>query len=144
MDAAWPRIARAVMSPVLGPLVPELETLQPLDDPANNQGSAYDSGWYGYVDKDLRSLLGQNVAGRFDEHYCGDGVLAACRASLWTAIDQAGAALQSAQGLDPAAWRADAQPERIAFSGGLLPDRMRWTNRPTFQQVISFATHRPR
>jgi len=30
------------------------------------------------------------------------------------------------------------------FPGGLLPDRMRWTNRPTFQQVISFATHRPR
>ncbi len=31
-----------------------------------------------------------------------------------------------------------------SFPGGLLPDRMRWTNRPTFQQVISFATHRPR
>jgi len=144
MDAAWPRIARAVMTPVLGPLVSELETVQPLDDPANNQGSAYDSGWYGYVDKDLRALLGQSVAGPFNEHYCGAGDLAACRASLWAAIDQAGAALQSAQGSDPAAWRADAQPERIAFSGGLLPDRMRWTNRPTFQQVISFATHRPR
>ena len=144
MDAAWPRIARAVMSRVLGPLVPELETLQPLDDPANNQGSAYDSGWYSYVDKDLRTLVGDSVSGRFDEQYCGGGDLAACRASLWAAIDEAGTALQSAQGSNPAAWRADAQPERIAFSGGLLPDRMRWTNRPTFQQVISFATHRPR
>jgi acyl-homoserine lactone acylase PvdQ len=144
MDAAWPRIARAVMSPVLGPLLPELEMLQPLDDPANDQGSAYDSGWYGYVDKDLRTLLGDPVQGPFHVHYCGAGVLAACRASLWTAIDQAGAALQAAQGADPTAWRADATPERIRFAGGLLPDTMRWTNRPTFQQVISFARHRPR
>ncbi|MDP9232802.1 MAG: alanine--glyoxylate aminotransferase family protein [Actinomycetota bacterium] len=51
------------MSPALGPLVPNLEKLVPIDDPANSQGSAYDSGWYGYVDKDLRSLLGRPVKG---------------------------------------------------------------------------------
>jgi hypothetical protein len=26
----------------------------------------------------------------------------------------------------------------------VLPDTMRWTNRPTFQQVMSFSGHRPR
>jgi acyl-homoserine lactone acylase PvdQ len=142
MDAAWPRLARAVLSPVLGPLVPKLEKLQPLDDPANSQGSSYDSGWYGYVDKDLRALLGLPVAGRFQRQYCGAGVLASCRASLWAALDAAGNQLAAAQGPDPAAWRAPA--ERITFSGGLLPATMRWTNRPTFQQVISFASHRRR
>jgi hypothetical protein len=144
MDAAWPRIARAVMAPVLGPLVPQLEKLQPLDDPANNQGSAYDEGWYGYVDKDLRRLLGQPVSGPYSRQYCGGGALAACRASLWAALDAAGSALAATQGADPTKWHSDANAERITFSGGLLAKTMRWTNRPTFQQVISFATHRRR
>ena len=144
MDAVWPRVARAVMSPVLGPALPELEALQPLDDPANDQGSAYDSGWYGYVDKDLRSLLGRSVKSAFTQKYCGAGDLATCQGSLWAAIDAAGDELEAGQGADPTAWRADAAGERIRFSGGLLADTMRWTNRPTFQQVVSFARHRPR
>jgi acyl-homoserine lactone acylase PvdQ len=144
MDAAWPRIARAVMGPVLGSALSDLERIQPIDDPANDQGSAFDDGWYGYVDKDLRTLMGRSVKGPFAEHYCGAGDREACRASLWAAIHAAGDELEAAQGPDPAAWRADATGERIRFDGGLLPDRMRWTNRPTFQQVISFARHRPR
>jgi acyl-homoserine lactone acylase PvdQ len=144
MDAAWPRIARAVMSPQLGPTLPLLEKLQPIDDPANDQGSSYDDGWYGYVDKDLRSLMGGSVKGKFAEQYCGHGSLAACRSALWNALDAAGSQLQSGQGADPAAWRSDATGERIRFSGGLLARTMRWTNRGTFQQVMSFFRHRPR
>jgi hypothetical protein len=60
----------------------------------------------------------------------------------WAAIDDAGAALAAAQGPDPTRWRADATRERITF--GFLPQTARWTNRPTFQQVISFNSHRPR
>jgi acyl-homoserine lactone acylase PvdQ len=144
MDAAWPRIARAVMSPLLGPLVPNLEKLVPIDDPANSQGSSFDSGWYGYVDKDLRALLGRPVKGLFSRRFCGAGSVPACQASLWGALAAAGTELQAAQGADPAKWHADARPERIRFSGGLLPLQMRWTNRPTFQQVMSFVSHRPR
>jgi acyl-homoserine lactone acylase PvdQ len=144
MDAAWPRIARAVLTPVLGPLVARLEKVQPLDDPPNAQGSSFDDGWYGYVDKDLRALLGRPVSGRFYRQYCGAGVLSSCQASLWSALDAAGNALASTQGPDPTQWRSDASAERIHFSGGLLSATMRWTNRPTFQQVISFATHRRR
>jgi len=132
------------MSPQLGPTLPLLEKLQPIDDPANDQGSSYDDGWYGYVDKDLRTLMGGSVSGKYAEQYCGHGSLAACRASLWNALDAAGSQLQSAQGADPAAWRSDATSERIRFSGGLLASTMRWTNRGTFQQVISFFRHRPR
>jgi acyl-homoserine lactone acylase PvdQ len=144
MDAAWPKIARAVMSPALGPLVPNLEKLVPIDDPANSQGSSYDSGWYGYVDKDLRSLLGRPVKGLFSRPFCGAGSVPACQTSLWAALAAAGTELQAAQGADPTKWHADARPERIRFSGGLLPLQMRWTNRPTFQQVMSFVSHRPR
>jgi acyl-homoserine lactone acylase PvdQ len=142
MDAAWPKIADAVLSPVLGPLTDQLATLVTRNQQANSGGSAYAAGWYGYVWKDLRTLMGQQVDGPYSTHYCGAGNLQACRASIWAAIDAAGNDLAAVQGPDPAAWRADATGERISF--GLLPTTMRWANRPTFQQVASFSSHRPR
>jgi hypothetical protein len=144
MDAFWPRAARAVLDPVLGSLTERLAELNPVDDYANSQGSSYDNGWYGYVDKDLRTALGQPVRSPFHERYCGGGSLAACSASLWAAIDAAADELEAQQGPDPFSWRADATPERISFEPGLIPLTMRWTNRPTFQQVITFSGHRPR
>ncbi len=145
MDAVWDRWADAVMTPVLGPtLVSRLADLHIRSDDANPGGSSYIDGWYGYIDKDLRTLLGQPVKGAFSTHYCGTGDLAACRASLWAALDAAGAQLAAAQGPDPSAWRADANAERIRFTSGILQTTMRWTNRPTFQQVVTFSGHRPR
>jgi acyl-homoserine lactone acylase PvdQ len=144
IDAAWPKLADAVLRPVLGPLVDRLAALVPRDDRPNSQGSSFDVGWYGYVEKDLRTLLGRPVRSPFRNRYCGGGDLGTCRASLWAALDQAGAELAATEEADPAAWRADARRERIVFNPGILPATMRWTNRPTFQQVITFAGHRPR
>jgi acyl-homoserine lactone acylase PvdQ len=143
LDAAWPRITDAVMRPVLGPLVDRLERLVPRDQAPNPRGSSYNTGWYGYVDRDLRTLLGRPVSQPFATRFCGGGDLAACRASLWAALEAAGDELTTAQGPNPSAWRADATGERIRFSG-FLPNTMRWSNRPTFQQVMSFRSHRPR
>jgi acyl-homoserine lactone acylase PvdQ len=143
MDAAWPRIARAVVGGVLDPtLLDRLAALHPLDDPAGPGGSAYIDGSYGTVDKDLRTLLGRPVRAPLAQRYCGGGVLAACRAALWGAIDGAADELAAAQGPDSAAWRADANAERIRFVSGILSTTMRWTNRPTFQQVVTFSSHR--
>ena len=145
MDTVWDRWADAVMTPVLGPaLVSRLAALHIRSDDANPGGSSYIDGWYGYIDKDLRALLGKPVKGAFSTHYCGAGDLTACRTSLWAALDAAGVQLAAAQGPDPAAWRADATAERIRFTSGILPNTMRWTNRPTFQQVVTFSGHRPR
>jgi hypothetical protein len=144
MDAAWPRLADAVMSPVLGPLVLRLAALQGRSDDAGPGGSSYISGWYGYVEKDLRSLLERDVRGPFSRRYCGAGVLATCRDALWGALDAAAAELEATQGPAPSSWRADATGERIRFTSGVLPDTMRWSNRPTFQQLMSFSSHRPR
>ena len=94
-------------------------------------GSAFIDGWYGYVKRDLPS-----------PRYCGGGDVAACSKSLWAALDAAGNELTATQGGDPTAWRADANAERIRFAPGLLPLTMRWTNRPTFQQLLSFDGHR--
>jgi acyl-homoserine lactone acylase PvdQ len=141
MDAAWDRMANAVMTPVLGPLTTDLAVLQPRDEPPyrpGGNGSSFGGGWYGYVDKDLRTLLGDPVQGRFNLRYCGVGSLDACRASLWAALQAAAAQLAAAQGPVPSAWRADATLDRINFQPGLIPNTMRWTNRPTFQQVLRF------
>jgi acyl-homoserine lactone acylase PvdQ len=144
MDAAWPRLADAVIAPVLGPLVDRLAALHGRSDDAGPGGSAYISGWYGYVDKDLRSLLDPETRGPYSRRYCGAGVLASCREALWAALDAAAADLEKAQGPAPSSWRADATAERIRFTSGVLPDTMHWTNRPTFQQLMSFESHRPR
>ena len=95
MDAAWPRLADAVMSPILGPLLDRLASLHTRSDNAGPGGSAYISGWYGYVDKDLRMLLGRPVRGEYSRRYCGAGVLATCRESLWAALDAAAAELEA-------------------------------------------------
>lgn len=141
MDAWWPKLAAAVMQPVLGPLTSDLAAMLPVDNAANRGGSSYGAGWYGYVATDLKTLLGEPAGEKFSTGYCGAGDRAACAASLWQSLDAAGNALAVAQGSDPAAWRSDATPERIHFAG-FIPDTMRWTNRPTFQQVVEFGSHR--
>ncbi len=140
MDAIWSPIARAVLGPVLGSLTSELESLEGTDNPPNSGGSSFDGGWYGYVYKDLRSELGQPVAQPYSRHYCGNGSLEACRASLWAVIQTAVEGLETSQGSDPTAWRA---PEvRITFPPDpLFHGTMSWTNRSTFQQVIEFTGH---
>jgi hypothetical protein len=144
MDAAWPRLAKAVLSPALGSnMTDELASFVDVDRNAAsiNHGatSSFGRGWYGYVDKDLRSILGLPVKGPYSRRYCGSGDLTTCRASLWQALKDAGDQLQAAQGPDPNAWRADAGPERIIFQPGILTQTARWTNRPTsIQQVIEF------
>jgi hypothetical protein len=62
----------------------------------------------------------------------------------WLAKGSSRLDLQPTQGPGPAAWRAGAVGERISVQPGPIPDTMRWTNRPTFQQVNSFDGHRPR
>lgn len=127
MDALWEPIAEAVMGPVFGDLTDDLDDVRNL---ANLAGESY-------VDKDLRTLLGERVRGQFNLRYCGNGSLEACRASLWAVLHEVAAELATAQGPDPAAWTATAQ--RTGFAPGLIPDTIRTTNRPTFQQVIEWA-----
>ncbi len=142
MDAAWPLMARAWADTVLGPkLTAELATFNTI---FNAPPGGQEQGWHIYMNKDLRTILGMPVRGKFHVRYCGGGSLKRCRALLWAALDQAGRELAAAQGPNPASWRASAVAERIRFIPGLLPITMRYTNRPTgIQQVISFFGHAP-
>jgi acyl-homoserine lactone acylase PvdQ len=129
LDKAWPEIADAVMSPVLGSLTDRLAQLMAPDQAPGPNGSASEDGWYGYIDKDLRTLLGNKVNGPFANHYCGAGDVNACSQALWAAVDTATPAIGT---------RSDATVERIQFAPGFLRATMRWTNRPTYQQILSF------
>jgi hypothetical protein len=82
------------------------------------------------------------VRGKYKLRYCGNGSLAACRASLWVAMAAATNDLVASQGPDPSRWRADSP--RISFAPGLIPNTMRFTNRSTFQQVIRFDAKKPK
>ena len=136
MDAWWPKLAVAVLKTQLGPLTDDLKTLAQVSNDANSGGSSYGGGWYSYVDEAVRAASASAPAALT----CGDGTAASCATVLWQSLDAAGNELAAAQGSDPAAWRSDATAERIHFAG-FLSDTMRWTNRPTFQQVISFRSH---
>ena len=122
-----------MLTPKLGPLTDDLNSL------VGRSSGMFGGGWYGYVDKDLRTLLGERVRDRYNLRYCGDGSLSACRASLWAALKAAADQLAAAQGADPTKWRADATAERLRFAPGLLSTTMRFANRPTFQQVLRFG-----
>jgi hypothetical protein len=122
------------LTPLFDQVTAKLASLMGRDDAPNAQGSSHIDGWYGYVDKDLR--------GQFATHYCGGPDATACSKRLWAALESAGNDLTVTQGPDPAAWRANATAERIHFAPGILGTSTRWTNRPTYQQILSFDGHR--
>jgi hypothetical protein len=138
MDVAWPRIGDAIMGPALGSNLAEFAQLSP-----RSSLDQY-NGWYQYIDKDLKTLLGDKVAQPFNTRFCGSGDKARCQADVWAAIDSAGPAGEAQFGsADPSQWHSDANADRITFTPGLMTTTMRWTNRPTgIQQVISFRGHR--
>src|SRR5262245_37040603 len=130
MDALGRPIADAVMSPVFGSLIPDLNNVRSL---GGLEGESY-------VDKDLRTLLGDPVVGRFNLSYCGLGSMSACSSSLWQAIHETADSLATQQGqADPSLWRKLAAT--TGFTPGLLPTRFLSTNRPTFQQGLELGRH---
>jgi len=150
MDRAWAKLADAVMGGKLTPaLVSQLAAFQSRNDQPGPIGSAFQGGWYSWLDKDLRNVkpLGPALKDPWDTKFCGSGNQGDCADDLWAALEQAGNELASEQGANPADWRANATSERIQFRAlpptcGGSPCTMRWTNRPTFQQAMSYDGHR--
>jgi len=145
MDKAFPGISRAVMEGKLGSdMTDALKKQMNYSNNPSSGGSSFGSGWYSYIDKDLRQILGDNVKAPWADQFCGDGTVASCSQALWAAVKAAADGLAVDTGrVDPATWHASATAERIKFAPGLLTGTtMRWTNRPTFQQAIEFNGHR--
>jgi hypothetical protein len=162
MDAWWPRLVQAEFQPGLGtPLYTQLSTVLQVDEsPSGNtaggsghvedrghKGSSFQYGWWSYVDKDLRAVLGRSVSGGLAQKYCGAGLLANCRTALLSSLSQALSATATATypadstcsgGGDP--WCADTIVQSPL--GGIKHDKISWQNRPTFQQVVEYPAAR--
>ena len=138
MDAWWEKAIEAIFRPTLGTAFDVIP--QGFDNEPGFEGSAYQGGFYGQVQKDLRTVLGKKVRGRWSRIYCGKGRLAACREAMRASLDAAIAELEAAFGADPAAWDPTEEDDRIEFVplGIQTQDTMQWQNRPTFQQVVEF------
>ena len=127
MKALWEPLANEVIRPVFGELT---ETVYEARDMDGSSG-------HSIVDKDLRTLLDQDVEGEFELQYCGEGDLADCRDSLWAVVDSVSQKLAEEHGDDPSTWLTEGL--RTNFEPGLIPDTFRAVNRPTFQQVLELT-----
>ena len=123
LHVAWPHIFDAVMGPRLGSMLGPFESLLGRDS--------------SYVDKDLKTELGQSVLEPYSVRYCGRGNVRACARSLWRAISVGRAALVKLHGASESAWRID--QGLTSFVPKLIPTTFPTTNRPTYQQVLSLA-----
>ncbi len=120
---------------------------QGLDDhPRHGIGSSFNGvAWYGYVNKDLRSLLGQPVAGGYDVSYCGRGHLERCRSALRASLAAAVRRVLTEQNVSTVSRLTydKSQDDIRSVTAGVVGVRpIDWQNRPTFQQVIQFSGHR--
>jgi hypothetical protein len=181
MDKLYPRLAHAVFDPWLSPRsgsvdadsFAQLTGILPLNDIPRAQGSAYDGGWEGYLQRSLLQALNPRISNGYSQVYCGgtssggNGSLASCRAALKSALDSAISQLTNLYGsAEPNAWTCS----RTNSTGGREPGSgqadgarcnpalddiqysavgvgtvpsMPWVNRPTFQQVVQFPAGRP-
>ncbi|MGW4464238.1 penicillin acylase family protein [Micromonospora sp. NPDC004704] len=111
-----------------------------------HKGSSFQYGWWGWVDKDLRAVLGDPVQGGLGRTYCGGGNLASCRQILLDTLRTAAA--QPAGTVYPGDESCSAGDQWCADSiiqsplGGIKHATVAWQNRPTYQQVVSFPARR--
>ncbi|MFG2363317.1 penicillin acylase family protein [Streptomyces mirabilis] len=155
LDAWWPLLVKAEFQPGLGTdLYTAFSNNLPIDESPSaahgptgaHAGSSFQYGWWSYVDKDIRAVLGESVQGGLSQKYCGGGSLSACRDALISTLKTA-AGLTAAQvypGDDQCSagdqWCADSIVQRTL--GGIKHGKITWQNRPTYQQVVEYTSHR--
>ncbi|MFJ3643168.1 penicillin acylase family protein [Streptomyces sp. NPDC090108] len=155
LDAWWPQLVKAEFEPGLGSdLYTAFTNDLPVDEApsaghgptGSHAGSSFQYGWWSYVDKDIRAVLGQSVQGPLARTYCGGGSLGSCRDILIGTLKTASGltAAQVYPGDDQCSagdqWCADSITQRAL--GGIKHGRISWQNRPTFQQVVEYTSHR--
>lgn len=164
MDAWWPLLVQAQFGPSLGDDgFARLQAVLQVDeapsgstggandsvDDQRHKGSSFQYGWWSYVDKDLRRVLGRTVADPLPTSFCGSasgGTTAACRQVLLTSLAAAVATPAATTYPADASCSAGDQwcADTIVHStlGGIKHNKIGWQNRPTFQQVVEFPISR--
>lgn len=137
MDATFEPMVRAVFTPALGGYLRDgIRRPRTIDNPPSQTGGAYAYGWFSALANDLQRVRGAVAAPAGVPTFCGGGDLAACRQLLWEVIE----AGRHAVGPFPRL----ALLERIRFIPWVTnAASVRWMNRPTYQQVLSFGPTPP-
>ncbi len=146
MDAWWPLLVDAEFRPVMGNTA--FEAIQSIIGLGAVPGTSprapgFSDGWWGYVDKDLRTLFGSKTPdGGLGRVFCGDGSKKDCRSALRGALREAlSVTPQEMYGKGaceeeptPACWDRNRPRVTAAIN---KPGAFPFQNRPTFQQVVS-------
>jgi acyl-homoserine lactone acylase PvdQ len=157
MDHWWPALVTSIFRKQLGTnafkAVANMITVDDETIGSDPSAPAYETGWWGYVSKDLRDLFnpkGKKPRGRYSRVYCGGGNRRRCRNTVLNSLRHS---------LEPAPNKKDmyghgkcaSDPEASCFdmnrptiaSGVDMPD-FPLQNRPTFQQTIELMRKLPR
>ncbi|MDQ3728255.1 MAG: penicillin acylase family protein [Actinomycetota bacterium] len=151
MDAWWPLWVQGQFKPTLGDDLFGTFIGGGIHDAPGPVGSAFNNVTYGYVAKDLRSALGDDVKASFSRVYCGDGKLGACTKMLRETLLEAastsfeelygssGCELQNGTSASPQMCKDAVNPTDVTIAA---VDEFHWINRPTFQQAVQYQGHR--
>ncbi len=142
MDAWWTPLVKRIYKPVLGDtLFERITAINPIDLLPTDGPDTFYSGWYGYVQKDLRTLLGSRVRGRLSRRYCGSGSLAACRQTLIATLADAVGSVGDLEQVRIAPTCPEAVPQtcdqlQFTAAGAATVAPTPWQDRGSFQQVV--------
>ena len=144
MDAWYP-----LMIDILLPQITAVEdvdgqnlSLMGRDNKPGAMGSAYNNGYYGYLERVLEQAAGTSASPYRALRCAGSNDLATCRGALANSLNQAIAELGGIASMD--SWNVDETQDQIqhrAIGLASVP-AIHWQNRPTFQQVVEFTGHR--
>ena len=144
MDAWYTRMIEQLLPQVTALESSAMGNVVPVgrDNSPGDMGSAYQSGYYGYLARTLQMAQGTSTT-PYRVLRCADSDNAAqCRTALITAFDQAIDDLGGVEAMD--SWRADPLQDAIIHRpiglAGVRPTH--WQNRPTYQQIVEFNRRR--
>jgi acyl-homoserine lactone acylase PvdQ len=155
MDAWWPRLLKEEFRHTLGPRVYNrlADFISQGDAKVGGPATSpdFETGWYGYVSKDLRDMFGPRPRGPWHVRYCGRGSRKLCRADLRQSLRDALKVKKSElYGHDPTCAsenRVEAScfdETRSTIAVGVDIPPFPWINRPTFQQTVETKRRLPR
>jgi len=132
---AWPKLIDAIVGGRL-----DSDNVGGLWNVASRGDKTNNGAGVGIANKDLGRLLGDTFKSPYHQTYCGGtGGLAACRTALWSALQQAKSVSITE---NPLSQRVHFGPVNPIDPVTGQEFTMRWTNRPTFQQAVSYSSHR--
>ncbi len=142
MDAWWGPLVDAIYRPILGDeLFDAIAHINYVDYLPKDGPDTYYYGWYGYVQKDLRALLGKRVRGRLSRGYCGGGAMRRCRETLRRTLTAAAAKVGDLKAVRVAPTCPETVPQtcdqlQFIAAGAITVPPMPWQDRGSFQQAV--------